>query len=59
MLADLMASTFINDPLRRQEVLEERVVNQRLRLIIRYLGEEFSQAYFRFRLANRACSSNK
>jgi len=40
MLADLMASTFINDPLRRQEVLEELTLNQRLRLIIRYLSEE-------------------
>jgi Lon protease-like protein len=40
MLADLMASTFINDPLRRQEVLEECTVNQRLRLIIRYLSDE-------------------
>jgi Lon protease-like protein len=40
MLADLMASTFINDPLRRQEVLEELAVNQRLRLVIRYLREE-------------------
>jgi Lon protease-like protein len=40
MLADLMASTFINDPLRRQEVLEELAVNQRLRLVIQYLREE-------------------
>jgi ATP-dependent Lon protease len=40
MLADLMASTFISDPLRRQEVLEELAVNQRLRLVIRYLREE-------------------
>jgi hypothetical protein len=34
MLADLMASTFINDPLRRQQVLEELVLNQPLRLVI-------------------------
>src|SRR5438128_2991364 len=34
MLADLVASTFINDPLRRQGVLEELALNQRLRLII-------------------------
>jgi Lon protease-like protein len=40
MLADLMASTFISDPLRRQEVLEELVVKQRLRLVIQYLREE-------------------
>ena len=40
MLADLMAFTFISDPLRRQEVLEELSINQRLRLVIQYLGEE-------------------
>ena len=40
MLADLVASTFINDPLRRQDVLEELALNQRLRLVIRYLSEE-------------------
>jgi len=40
MVADLVASTFINDPLRRQTVLEELSVNQRLRLVIQYLGEE-------------------
>jgi Lon protease-like protein len=40
MLADLVASTFISDPLRRQHVLEELSVNQRLRLMIRYLREE-------------------
>ena len=40
MLADLMASTFINDPLRRQQVLEELAINQRLRLIIQYLLDE-------------------
>jgi hypothetical protein len=44
MLADLMASTFINDPLRRQQVLEELVLNQRLRLVIQYLGEEIGSA---------------
>src|SRR5256886_12028590 len=32
MLADLVASTFVNDPLRRQRVLEEPSLNQRLRL---------------------------
>jgi Lon protease-like protein len=40
MLADLMAATFISDPFRRQEVLEELSVNQRLRVIIQYLREE-------------------
>jgi Lon protease-like protein len=40
MLADLVASTFINDPMRRQHVLEELSVNRRLRLVIRYLSEE-------------------
>src|SRR5438876_6469976 len=40
MLADLVASTFINDPLRRQQVLEELSVNQRLRFVIQYLREE-------------------
>ena len=40
VLADLMAATFISDPLRRQRILEELVVNQRLRLVIQYLREE-------------------
>ena len=40
MLADLMAATFVSDPLRRQKVLEELSVPQRLRLVIQYLGEE-------------------
>jgi Lon protease-like protein len=40
MLADLVASTFINDALRRQHVLEELSVNQRLRLVIQYLRDE-------------------
>ena len=44
MLADLMAATFINDPLRRQQVLEEVAVNQRLRLVIQYLSEETGEA---------------
>jgi Lon protease-like protein len=44
MLADLMAATFINDPLRRQQLLEELVVNQRLRLLIQYLREETGSA---------------
>jgi ATP-dependent Lon protease len=40
MLADLMAATFINDPHRRQQVLEELSLDQRLRLVIQYLREE-------------------
>jgi len=44
MLADLMAATFINDPLRRQQVLEELALNQRLRLIIQYLFDEIGTA---------------
>lgn len=44
MLADLMASTFISDPVRRQQLLEELSLNQRLRLVIRYLREETGNA---------------
>lgn len=44
MLADLVTSTFVNDPLRRQHVLEERSLNQRLRLLIRYLRDEIGSA---------------
>src|SRR5947208_3034377 len=40
MLADLVASTFVNDPLRRQRVLEEPSLNQRLRLLIQFLRDE-------------------
>ena len=40
MLADLVASTFVSDPLRRQRILEELSINQRLRLVIQYLREE-------------------
>src|ERR1700738_4227392 len=39
MLADHVASTFMNDPMGRQHILEEISVNQRLRLVIRYLSE--------------------
>src|SRR5262245_3536383 len=34
MLADLVAATFISDPARRQKLLEELDLNQRLRLLI-------------------------
>ncbi|MFL6526637.1 MAG: LON peptidase substrate-binding domain-containing protein [Chthoniobacterales bacterium] len=44
MLADLMAATFINDPLRKQQALEEISVTQRLRLVIQYLHEESGSA---------------
>jgi ATP-dependent Lon protease len=44
VLADLMAATFINDALRRQQILEELVLNQRLRLVIQYLREETGNA---------------
>jgi hypothetical protein len=44
MLADLMGSTFVNDPLRRQHLLEERSLNQRLRSLIRYLRDEIGNA---------------
>ena len=44
MLAHLMASTFVNDPLRRQRLLEERSLNQRLRFLIRYLRDEIGNA---------------
>ena len=40
MLADLIASTFISDPPRRQRLLEELDLNQRLRLLIQFLREE-------------------
>jgi Lon protease-like protein len=44
MLADLVASTFVSDPLRRQRILEELSVNQRLRFVIQYLREESGSA---------------
>ncbi|PYI88642.1 MAG: hypothetical protein DMF03_09985 [Verrucomicrobia bacterium] len=44
MLADLMAATFVLDPLRRQQILEQRDLNARLRLVIQYLREETGHA---------------
>jgi Lon protease-like protein len=44
MLADLMGSTFVNDPLRRQHLLQERSLNQRLRFLITYLRDEMGNA---------------
>jgi ATP-dependent Lon protease len=40
MLADLMAATFVVEPIRRQRLLEELSVARRLRLLIRYLRDE-------------------
>lgn len=40
MLCDLVASTFVDDPLRRQRILEEYSLNQRLRLLITFLQDE-------------------
>jgi ATP-dependent Lon protease len=44
MLGDLVASTFVDDPLRRQRMLEESSLNQRLRLLITYLQDEIGSA---------------
>jgi Lon protease-like protein len=44
MLADLMGATFVVDPLRRQQILEELDLNTRLRLVIQYLREESGTA---------------
>jgi Lon protease-like protein len=44
MLADLVTSTFVNDPLHRQRILEELSTNRRLRLLIQYLREENGSA---------------
>ena len=44
LLADLVASTFVSDPQRRQRVLEELSINKRLRLVIQYLREENGSA---------------
>ena len=44
MLADLMAATFVSDARRRQELLEELSVTERLRLVIRYLRDEAGSA---------------
>lgn len=41
-LADLIAATFISDPSRRQQLLEELDLNQRLRLLIQFLREEIA-----------------
>jgi Lon protease-like protein len=40
MLADLIASTFVTGATRRQQLLEELDLNNRLRLLIQYLREE-------------------
>jgi Lon protease-like protein len=43
-LADLIAATMVNDVLRRQRILEELTVNQRLRLLIKYLRDDSKEA---------------
>ena len=40
MVADLIAATFVSGATRRQQLLEELDLNQRLRLLIQYLREE-------------------
>ena len=44
VLADIVAHTFLRDSERRQAVFEQLLVGQRLRLVIRYLAEEMSDA---------------
>lgn len=40
LLSDIVTHTFISDPFRRQNILEQLGVSERLRLLIRYLGQE-------------------
>lgn len=40
VIADMLASNFVTDPLRRQTLLEQPLLDQRLRILIRYLQEE-------------------
>jgi ATP-dependent Lon protease len=40
MLADLMAATFVSDASRRQQLLEELSLAERLRLVVQFLREE-------------------
>jgi Lon protease-like protein len=40
MLADLIGHTFVSDPFRRQSLLEEPLVPERLRLLIQYLSAD-------------------
>jgi Lon protease-like protein len=44
MLADLVASTFISEPVRRQHILAELDITQRLRVLVQYLREEGGSA---------------
>lgn len=44
MLSDLVAATFVTDASRRQKILEELDVEQRLRLVLRYLRDENGEA---------------
>ena len=40
VLCDIVAHTFVRDPLRRQSVLETQRVADRLRELLKHLGEE-------------------
>lgn len=42
MLTDLVAHTFVSNPFRRQALIEESSIPARMRLLIRYLGEELA-----------------
>jgi Lon protease-like protein len=43
ILADVVTNTFIADPFRRQNILEQAVVSERLRMLIHYLQREISR----------------
>lgn len=40
MLTDLVGHTFVSNPFRRQQLLEESSIPARMRMLIRFLGEE-------------------
>lgn len=44
MLADLMSATFVTDPMRRQQLLEELSVTRRLRMVLQFLRDETGDA---------------
>lgn len=39
LIADIVASAFVRDPFQRQQVLEEVLVSERLRLLIKFLSD--------------------
>ena len=43
VLSDVVTNTFIRDPFRRQNILEQPVVSERLRLLIEYLHGEIGK----------------